>query len=332
MTFRQRQFAGATDGAGELARNAVYPVTMIGMDTDLPRGYAGADRLHLWAKNPPGILGKRRAALHKETKGPVTPCAKRANVSKSSNKTEADWDRPDLSLSAVPRYVQLASLFRSRIASGDWKVGSQIPTVDDLVQQCGVARATIRQSLGLLEREGLIRRYRAKGTFVEKSPAEQLWCEVKTDWSGLLLSREGATIEVLHDEGDCEAPEIGDKFGVMAPKYRHLRRRHSRNGQPYLLANLYVDERLRKFIADDAYQNQPAMRLISNLDGVDIVDAHQTLTVGSADVETARMLEIPLNAPVVHVNRFAIDSDGFVVLVAKGIYRGDVVHLEMHLT
>ena len=106
----------------------------------------------------------------------------------------------DFSRTAVARYIQLASLFRRRIESGLWGQGRQIPTVDELALQCGVARATIRQALGILEDEHLIERYRAKGTFVLERPQGQIWCEVATDWSGLLMSRKDAVIEVLADE------------------------------------------------------------------------------------------------------------------------------------
>src|SRR5215470_20356782 len=106
----------------------------------------------------------------------------------------------DLNRSAVARYIQLASLFRRRIDAGEWAVDQQIPTVDELAAECGVARATIRQALDILESEQLIARYRAKGTFVRQRRRPQLWCEVATDWSGLLTSREDAVIEVLSDK------------------------------------------------------------------------------------------------------------------------------------
>ena len=38
----------------------------------------------------------------------------------------------DFSRTAVARYIQLASLFRRRIESGQWVPGQQIPTVDEL--------------------------------------------------------------------------------------------------------------------------------------------------------------------------------------------------------
>jgi GntR family transcriptional regulator len=66
-------------------------------------------------------------------------------------------------------------------------VGQQIPTIEELAAECGVARATIRQALDILEDEQLIARFRAKGTFVNARPQAQIWCEVATDWSGLLI-------------------------------------------------------------------------------------------------------------------------------------------------
>ena len=70
----------------------------------------------------------------------------------------------------MPIYVQLVTLFHRRIKSGEWPVGQQVPTLDDLTAEFGVARATIRYAIGFLEREGLIGRYRGRGTFVLKQP------------------------------------------------------------------------------------------------------------------------------------------------------------------
>jgi GntR family transcriptional regulator len=249
------------------------------------------------------------------------------------NKSSAMEPTPvaDLSRSAVSRYIQLATLFRRRIESGQWKVGEQIPTVDTLAAECGVARATIRQALGLLENEGLISRRRAKGTFVMRRPQEQLWCEVETDWNGLLSSRDGATIEVLHSEVVEAPPLIPHSIGKLAPAYRHLRRRHSRQGVPFLLADVYIDQRLTKKIPRSAYTTKTALRLVAGIEGVKITDARQTLTISSADIETAHQLNLPLNAHVAHVHRSAVDQHGNLILVANGIYRGDVVRVDIKL-
>jgi GntR family transcriptional regulator len=237
----------------------------------------------------------------------------------------------DFSRSAVARYIQLASLFRRRIESGQWNVGRRIPTVEELAGECGVARATIRQALDLLEGEGLIERFRAKGTFVRERAGQQLWCEVATDWSGLLMSRADAVIEVLSDQRGCQPPRTPHPIGELAPSYRRLRRRHSRHGTPFLLAELYIDERLSRRIPKKALSSQTALRLIADVPGVKIKDARQTLTIGTADVETAEHLSIPLNAPTACVYRSVVDRAGCLIFVGEGIYRGDQVRIDMKL-
>ncbi|WP_244511988.1 MULTISPECIES: GntR family transcriptional regulator [Bosea] len=237
----------------------------------------------------------------------------------------------DFKRSGISRYHQLATLFRRRIEAGQWQVGAQIPTVDELATECGVARATIRQALDLLEDDQLIERYRARGTFVRKRPAENLWCAVGTDWSGLLRPSYDATIEILHDEPDRVLHAFEEQIGTLAPAYRHVRRRHWRHGQPFLLADLHIDERLRDRIAQRDLESKTALRLISEVEGVEIADARQTLTIGTADIETSEALGISLDSPVAFVHRQALDQDGVLVLDAKGIYRGDVVKFDVKL-
>ncbi len=241
------------------------------------------------------------------------------------------FSQVDLTQSGVARYIQLSTLFRSRIEQGVWKPGERVPTVDELAAECGVARATIRQAMDALAGEGLIQRFRAKGTFVRDVLPERLWCEVETDWSGLLRSREGARIEILGQEGGTTPPVMPEGLGRAAPVYRHLRRRHWRDGTPFLLADIYLDERLWPRVRAADLTTQTALSLVAGLRGVTIADARQVLTIGAADVEAASALQIPLNAPIAHVRRAAVDQKGVVVLVADGIYRGDLVRIDIKL-
>lgn len=237
----------------------------------------------------------------------------------------------NLNRSAVSRYIQLATLFRRRIESGEWSVGAQIPTVDDLALEFGVARATIRQAAGLLEDEGLVERFRAKGTFVTQRPQDRIWCEVGTDWGGLMRAREGADIEILSEEISTQAPLPPHEIGKLAPSYLHLRRRHARSGTAFLLADVFIEEGLSKKIPRSAFTTKTAMSLVASLPGVKIADSRQTLTIGAADVESANLLSIPLNAPVAHVHRSIADARGKILLLSNGIYRGDLVRLDVKL-
>jgi GntR family transcriptional regulator len=233
--------------------------------------------------------------------------------------------------SSVARYIQLASLFRKWVENDRWPVGSQIPTVEMLSKECGVAGMTIRQALDILEKEGLIERFRAKGTFVRMKPRRELWCEVHTDWNGLLMSRSDADISVLSDVPGQALDQSGFDVGTVAPSYRHLRRLHRRAGTPFLVADVFIDERLRGLIPEESFVKKTAMRLVADLQGVSVTDARQILTIDSADLETASLLDIALAAPIAKVQRLAIDSNGTLLLVANGLYRGDMVRIDMKL-
>jgi GntR family transcriptional regulator len=269
----------------------------------------------------------RQSAQRKIRKSPAVPQGGALHGRASQGRAVVDFGR-----SAVARYIQLATLFRRQIEAGHWPVGRQLPTVDDLAAEYGVARATIRQALGTLADEELIASYRAKGTFVIRQPEERLWCEVETDWSGLLRASDGATIEVLETQAGRMPPQVSLERGVRhAAKYHYLRRRHWRHGAPFLIADVYIADHVFRRIPAKTWQTESSLRMLTNVPRLKIADARQTLTVGGADVETAHLLNVALNAPVARVVRTAVDDKRELVFLGDGVYRGDLVRLDIKL-
>lgn len=70
--------------------------------------------------------------------------------------------------------VAVASL-RSRIASGEWSVGSRIPTEPELCELLGVGRSTVREAIRALTTLGMVEPLTARGTYVRSAaPAPAL--------------------------------------------------------------------------------------------------------------------------------------------------------------
>ena len=89
-------------------------------------------------------------------------------------------------------HLQLARLFRSKIAAGDWAVGQSIPTVQELEAQHNVSRTTVRMAVHALIDEGLWSQYLevAIGPDAEiftKSPVLSTVGRLDRETSGLLL-------------------------------------------------------------------------------------------------------------------------------------------------
>ncbi|MGP0090081.1 MAG: GntR family transcriptional regulator [Xanthobacteraceae bacterium] len=237
---------------------------------------------------------------------------------------------PDFHRSRVARYLQLATLFRNKIASRQWPVGGRIPNVDELAHEFSVARGTIREALGVLEQEGLLERFRAKGTFVRSSPSHAVAHKFAMDWNSIVSVRGGVEVKVLESQTRTELPAAHLIEGDPAAKYQTMRRLLSRQGRPYLLAQFYLEYELFK-LGPLRFRRQPILPVLQQVAGARISKARQTLTIGTADVEMAALLQIPLNAPVAHVLRVALDHDGTIVYFGQGIYRGDAVHMEIEL-
>ncbi|MFE2601222.1 FadR/GntR family transcriptional regulator [Streptomyces sp. NPDC059396] len=61
---------------------------------------------------------------------------------------------------------QVITELRSQITSGEWPVGSRIPTEPELVEQLGVARNTVREAVRALAHNGLLDIRQGSGTYV----------------------------------------------------------------------------------------------------------------------------------------------------------------------
>ncbi len=66
----------------------------------------------------------------------------------------------------IPLYYQLKEIIRDKIDRGVWAAGEQITNELEMVEEYKVSRATVRQAIMDLVREGILVRKKGKGTFV----------------------------------------------------------------------------------------------------------------------------------------------------------------------
>ena len=153
---------------------------------------------------------------------------------------------------------------------------------------------------------------------------------MQTDWGGLLRSRDEAEIEILGTDRRRHAAHLpAGARPARPPPTSTSAAATPAAAKPFLLADVYLDERWWPHVSAVDLTTKTALSLVASLPGIVIADARQTLTIGSADVEVAERLGMALNAPVAHVSRAAVDAAGVVVLVADGTYRGDLVRIDV---
>lgn len=237
---------------------------------------------------------------------------------------------PALRDSPIPRYLQLADLFRQRVARGVWGPGHKLPSLDELVREFDVARVTVRQAVDLLARDGVLSPQQGRGTFVTGGGAEQRWLKVESTLRDLIEVYRDTKPQLLNISESAAMPALTAKDGKPARKYFYMRRVHSYQQRPYCVISIYLDHDVFRR-APQRFRKQVVIPVLVSLPGLRIARARQTLTISTADVEVAEHLKIPVNSPVAEVRRVFTTADRTVIYLGEVTYRGDFIHLEMDL-
>ena len=231
----------------------------------------------------------------------------------------------------VPLYIQLADLFRQRIVKGIWQEGEKLPSLEKLGEEFQVARVTVRQAIDRLTRDGLVSPQRGRGTFVTGAPQDNRWLRVETTLQSLADVYRDTQPTILNiDESATRRPLVYEADGVAAEQYVYMRRIHAHQGRPYCVIDIYLDAAI--FALDPArFRTQTVIPLLMEMPAVKIVAARQLLKISTADLEVARHLKTPVNAPVAEVRRVFTGPKRRVIYLGEVTYRGDFVHMEIDL-
>ena len=73
------------------------------------------------------------------------------------------------SSSGIPLYLQLKNWIEAQISSGQLSPGNKVPSENELVEQLGISRATVRQGYQKLVDCGFLIKIRGRGTFVSQN-------------------------------------------------------------------------------------------------------------------------------------------------------------------
>ncbi|KRT56142.1 GntR family transcriptional regulator [endosymbiont of Ridgeia piscesae] len=231
--------------------------------------------------------------------------------------------------SSAPLYHQMANVIRRRIESQEWPPGFRLPNLDELASSFDVARVTARQAISLLEKEGLIWRRQGRGTFVTEDRGERRWLNLRLDWQELVSMIDSTQMQMLITDQRQLPLHLQVEQGA-APGYRYMRRVHSKNGSPYAVIDIYLDQRI--YARDpQGFETTTVLSLLDQMPDIQIRSARQVVTLGTAEMDIAEHLQIGVDAPVANLHRTVLDANNTLIYVAEVVYRGDLIKLDINL-
>ena len=144
-----------------------------------------------------------------------------------------------------PAYARLAGSIKHMIASGEYQPGSKIPSEATISRTYGLSPMTVRQAVGLLVEQGLLRRVHGSGTYV----CGPDWTRASFTLEGLLeilSEKNGISIKILKASIAKAKALAAAALGVeVGAPIITLKRLVSYQGFPFLLnkASLRFDPR-----------------------------------------------------------------------------------------
>ncbi|NPV55544.1 MAG: GntR family transcriptional regulator [Anaerolineae bacterium] len=226
----------------------------------------------------------------------------------------------------TPRYYQLASILRERIAGGEYQPNQPIPSERQLEELYGVSRTTIRQAIELLMRQGYLYREHGRGTFVSPQKLQKGISEL-TSFSEDMKQRglePGQQILAIDMRQPPEKIRQRLELEASAQEVLYLERLRLGDNIPMGLQTSYTVLPPGQTITPAEVETQGSIyRILQEKFHLIPTEADETLEVALATPREASLLGIAPGSPLLLSERTTYSQYRRVIEFVKIVYRGD---------
>ncbi|MER5885078.1 GntR family transcriptional regulator [Streptomyces sp. NPDC001941] len=239
-------------------------------------------------------------------------------------------------------FRQIADQLREAIAKGRLGEGEKLPSESELVEHYGVSRMTVRNSLSVLQGEGLVVSEHGKGVFVRLRPplrrlASDRFARRHREQGKSAFTVEAEAAGVRSEVDSLEVGEEKPSADVAARlgssrKVLVRRRRYLVDGRPVEFAASYLPLDIVRGTAITEPNPGPGgiyARLEESGHRLDRFD--EEIRSRMPTPREARTLQLASGVPVFHLVRTAYDTEGRAVEVCDTLMAADAFVLSYQL-
>jgi GntR family transcriptional regulator len=235
------------------------------------------------------------------------------------------------SLISVPLYGQVIGVLRQRIIDGGYEVGEQLPPEDRLAAEFAVSRATVRQAVGELVRQGFVERKQGRGTFVLESRHHQFGQRFSGSLGEFIAETVRSKARKTEVDRHAQIPvKIAEWLRIDEPVAMIVRRTRALQNQNFAYTVNYVPDRYGELITETELRRTGLMALLASK-GVRFGHAQQIIRAEQADIEVCERLQMDFAAPVLYAQRMVYSEDDEPVQFVRSWYRADLYEYQVNL-
>lgn len=230
----------------------------------------------------------------------------------------------DLYNRSVPLYYQLENILRSRIDSGEVQPHHRLPTEQELSQEYGISRATVRQALAALVSEGLLYRKQGRGTFVTEKARQTRTVKLTGFTEDLFFQGVKPEIRIL-EARSVSAPEriaghLGIPPGIEVTRFKRVR---SVEGTALSLMVNHLPPAWGQRISDRDLTQHTMLWVLEEKLRIPLGMIRQSVEAVKADAEIASHLKASVFDPILYIESVVQTVEGRPVEVADTYFRAD---------
>jgi GntR family transcriptional regulator len=214
----------------------------------------------------------------------------------------------------VPLYRQVYELLLERIASGESKPGSKLPTEIDLAKSLKVSSITCRRALQELAAEGYITRTQRRGSIVQPMPATAVMSASLDRLLGATkMGRWRANFDVLEFEYVVPPKDVMQIFGAnKGDMFQRSASVISRRGHKFAHVTTWTPELIgREFSASDVKKHNH-LDLLKRA-GIEVSQIVQTIGGHPMPAAIAKLIDAKSRSAATRMTRTVFDKSGSAV-------------------
>ncbi|WP_413375556.1 GntR family transcriptional regulator [Alkalihalobacillus sp. 1P02AB] len=227
--------------------------------------------------------------------------------------------------SLIPLYHQLKEVLISTISEGGWKPGDKIASENQLMEQYGISRNTVKKAIEDLVKEGVLYRVQGKGTYVAKQKLEQPLTGFYS-FSKVLKEKGMNPSDIIVEVKEVEPSKEVKQALVLEEKEKVilLKRIRCANDEPIVLEESFLPKKVVGKI--ELLKEVGTVSLYDLLERefqVFVTRAKEAFEPILMEEEASQLLQTEKGFPALLLERTAYDLNGIPVEFCRSIVRGD---------
>ncbi len=234
----------------------------------------------------------------------------------------------------IPLYFQLKELILSEIKEGRYKIGSMIPTENELSHIFQISRTTVRQAITELVQEGWLYRVKSKGTFVAKPKIEQSFIQALGSFNDQIAQLGRTPHTELLDFEVLEAPEYVAHELNLQPKDKviYIHRQRFADDEPIVMVKTYLPYEKCRFVLDHDLSRESLYPVLASHDDTQIYKIRRLIEAVDAQDYDIKHLNIRRGQAIQQFISVGYNMYDVPIEYSLARYRGDRNRFEVTIS